>query len=76
MAGLDKETLISASLIVDDTPDRIFKNKKHSELHFKTSLASSSSSKQRVQSSHVSIPIVSLDLDDEETKKDDFIIYS
>ncbi|XP_062105548.1 uncharacterized protein LOC133817149 [Humulus lupulus] len=71
MAGWDEETLLSASLIVDDTPDRIFKHKKRSELQFKTSPASSSRRKRRVQSSPVTIPIVTLDLDDEETKKDE-----
>ncbi|KAM6573255.1 hypothetical protein CsatA_017335 [Cannabis sativa] len=71
MAGWDEETLLSASLIVDDTPDRIFKHKKRSDLQSKTSPASTSRRKRRVPSSPVSIPMVTLNLDDEEIKKDE-----
>lgn len=36
MAGWDEEALLTASLVVDDTPDRESKQKKRSDLLFKT----------------------------------------
>jgi hypothetical protein len=36
MAGWDEESILFASLIVEDTPERQFKHKKRSDLHFKT----------------------------------------
>ncbi|BBH00491.1 zinc finger C3HC4-type RING finger family protein, partial [Prunus dulcis] len=36
MAGWDEESLLIASLVVDDTPERQVKYKKRSDLHFKT----------------------------------------
>ncbi|XP_043811385.1 uncharacterized protein LOC122723361 [Manihot esculenta] len=42
MAGWDEESILIASLIVEDTPDRQFKHKKRSDLHFKTPPSASS----------------------------------
>lgn len=36
MAGWDEEAILVASLVVEDTPDRDFKQKKRSDLPFKT----------------------------------------
>ncbi|KAK8566056.1 hypothetical protein V6N12_059597 [Hibiscus sabdariffa] len=36
MAGWDEETLIIATLVVQDTPDRQSKHKKRSDFNFKT----------------------------------------
>jgi hypothetical protein len=36
MAGWDEEALLHASLVVEDTPERELKNKKRSDLLFKT----------------------------------------
>lgn len=36
MAGWDEETLLIASLVVEDTPDRESKYKKRSDIQFKT----------------------------------------
>jgi hypothetical protein len=36
MAGWDEESILFASLIVEDTPERQSKHKKRSDLHFKT----------------------------------------
>ncbi|PON44026.1 TNF receptor-associated factor [Parasponia andersonii] len=68
MAGWDEEALLSASLIVDDTPDREHRSKKRSEFQFKTP-PSSSRRKRRAQRSPVSAPFIALDLDDGETTK-------
>ncbi|PON95266.1 TNF receptor-associated factor [Trema orientale] len=68
MAGWDEEALLSASLIVDDTPDREYRSKKRSEFQFKTP-PSSSRRKRRAQRSPVSVPFIALDLDDGETRK-------
>ncbi|KAL5581293.1 hypothetical protein UlMin_013735 [Ulmus minor] len=70
MAGWDEEALLTATLIVDDTPDRESKHKKRTELPFKTP-PSNSRRKRRPQRSPLSIPICVLDLDGEETVKDD-----
>ncbi|XP_048433741.1 LON peptidase N-terminal domain and RING finger protein 3-like [Pyrus x bretschneideri] len=73
MAGWDEESLLIASLVVDDTPDRDFKHKKRSVLGSKTPPTNSSRRKRRAQRrSPISIPVVVLDLDDaEETAKDE-----
>lgn len=36
MAGWDEETLLVASLVVEDTPDRLIKHKRRTHLHFNT----------------------------------------
>ncbi|KAL5565235.1 hypothetical protein UlMin_028399 [Ulmus minor] len=67
MAGWDEEALLTATLIVDDTPD--LKHKKRTELPFKTP-PRNSRRKRRSHRSPLSIPICDLDLDGEETVKD------
>ncbi|XP_022984007.1 E3 ubiquitin-protein ligase TRIM39-like [Cucurbita maxima] len=71
MAGWDEEALLIASLVVDDTPEREFQQKKRSVLHCK-SPTSGSRRKRRISTSKISIPVAVLDLDAEEpTVKDD-----
>lgn len=72
MAGWDEETLLVASLVVEDTPDRQIKHKRRTDLHFKTPPPSNSRRKRRVQRrTPASIPVTVLDLDvgDETPKK-------
>ncbi|XVF13966.1 hypothetical protein REPUB_Repub09cG0015400 [Reevesia pubescens] len=70
MAGWDEEALIIASLVVEDTPDRQSKHKKRSDLIFKTPPSTTSRRKRRVQRrSPVSTPIAPLNLDEDETSK-------
>ncbi|KAM1130070.1 hypothetical protein ACFX19_045468 [Malus domestica] len=73
MAGWDEESLLIASLVVDDTPERDFKHKKRSVLDSHTPITNSSRRKRRAQRrSPISIPVAVLDLDDaEETAKDE-----
>ncbi|KAM1075748.1 hypothetical protein PS2_023084 [Malus domestica] len=73
MAGWDEESLLVASLVVDDTPERDFKHKKRSVLDSKTPPTNSSRRKRRApRKSPISIPVAVLDLDDaEETAKDE-----
>ncbi|KAG8661918.1 hypothetical protein MANES_01G049405v8 [Manihot esculenta] len=56
MAGWDEESILIASLIVEDTPDRQFKHKKRSDLHFKTPPSASSRSPILI-----SVPAISLE---------------
>ncbi|KAG6581080.1 Tripartite motif-containing protein 65, partial [Cucurbita argyrosperma subsp. sororia] len=71
MAGWDEEALLIASLVVDDTPEREFQQKKRSVLHCK-SPTSGSRRKRRTSTSIISIPVAVLDLDAEEpTVRDD-----
>ncbi|PQP97116.1 glycosyltransferase family 92 protein [Prunus yedoensis var. nudiflora] len=73
MAGWDEESLLIASLVVDDTPERQVKYKKRSDLHFKTPPTNSSRRKRRAQRRSpisMSVSVLNLD-DDEETKKDE-----
>nr|XP_008341353.2 tripartite motif-containing protein 65-like isoform X2 [Malus domestica] len=70
MAGWDEESLLVASLVVDDTPERDFKHKKRSVLNSKT--PPTNSSRRAPRRSPISIPVAVLDLDDaEETAKDE-----
>ncbi|KAF6165365.1 hypothetical protein GIB67_018809 [Kingdonia uniflora] len=63
LAGWDEEAILLASIIVEDTPDRGIKQKRRVRL--KTS-PTNSRRKRRVQTqSSNSIPIVTLDLDDD-----------
>ncbi|KAL5564519.1 hypothetical protein UlMin_027683 [Ulmus minor] len=68
MAGWDEEALLTATLIVDATPN--LKQKKRTELPFKTP-PRNSRRKRRSHRSPLSIPICDLDLDGEETVKDE-----
>ncbi|GAB4848027.1 hypothetical protein Ancab_002687 [Ancistrocladus abbreviatus] len=68
MAGWDEEALLLASLVVEDTPERDHKGKKRSDTQLKT--PSNSRRKRRVQRrspASTSIPVVVLNLDEEET---------
>ncbi|KAL6520179.1 hypothetical protein OROMI_032359 [Orobanche minor] len=69
MAGWDEEALLTASLIVEDTPDRQLKHKKRSDLHsFKTPPTNSRRKRKAQRRSPESIPIAVLDLDEDESK--------
>lgn len=68
MAGWDEEAILIASLIVEDTPDRDSKEKRRSELQFKTPPISSRR-KRRAQRHTSMVPITILDLDDEDSPK-------
>lgn len=71
LAGWDEEALLIASLVVDDTPEREFQQKKRSVLQRK-SPASGSRRKRKTSTSIISIPVTVLDLDEEEpTVKDE-----
>ncbi|XP_022751866.1 putative E3 ubiquitin-protein ligase RING1a [Durio zibethinus] len=69
MAGWDEDALIIATLVVEDTPDRESKHKKRSDLIFKTPTSTTSRRKRRAQRTPVSIPIAPLNLEEEETSK-------
>ncbi|KAL3526341.1 hypothetical protein ACH5RR_010997 [Cinchona calisaya] len=66
MAGWDEEALMIASLIVEDTPDRISKQKKRPRFHnFETPPTSSTRKRRAQRNSPPSImPVVVLDLED------------
>ncbi|KAJ8441725.1 hypothetical protein Cgig2_019112 [Carnegiea gigantea] len=68
MAGWDEETLLLASLVVEDTPDRNFrdKKKKRSDSQFKTPPSSSRRKRRAQQRSVVSIPVTVFNLDDDD----------
>ncbi|KAF2316497.1 hypothetical protein GH714_041838 [Hevea brasiliensis] len=70
MAGWDEESILLASLIVEDTPDRQFKYKKRSDLQFKTPPSASSRRKRRAQrKSPVSVSVPVIGLEEEEPEK-------
>ncbi|KAJ4827334.1 hypothetical protein Tsubulata_003287 [Turnera subulata] len=67
MAGWDEESIIVASLIVEDTPEREFKHKRRSVLNFKTPPSTDSRRKRRNhRKSPVSIPVPVLNLEEGE----------
>lgn len=66
LAGWDEETLLFASLVVEDTPDRPPKHRKHFDFNIKTPPASSRR-KRRAQRSPHPIPATVLDLEQDET---------
>ncbi|CAA0824513.1 zinc finger (C3HC4-type RING finger) family protein [Striga hermonthica] len=69
MAGWDEESLLIASLIVEDTPDRQIRHKKRSDLHgFKTPPSNSRRKRKAQRRSPASIPITVLDLEENESK--------
>ncbi|KAL6552918.1 hypothetical protein OROGR_006760 [Orobanche gracilis] len=77
MAGWDEEALLTASLIVEDTPDRQLKHKKRSDLHsFKTPPTNSRRKRKSHRRSPESIPIAVLDLDEDESKLKQEVINS
>ncbi|KAF5457334.1 hypothetical protein F2P56_021443 [Juglans regia] len=69
MAGWDEETLLIASLVVEDTPDRESKYKKRSDSQFKTPPTNSRRKRRYQRRSPISIPASVLDLDEEETAR-------
>ncbi|CAN1153755.1 Tripartite motif-containing protein 65 [Linum perenne] len=69
MAGWDEESILIASLIVEDTPDRNFKQRKRSDPLFKTPPSTNSRRKRRVKRSPFSVPVTVLNLDEEEPSK-------
>ncbi|OWM74888.1 hypothetical protein CDL15_Pgr021239 [Punica granatum] len=68
MAGWDEETLLIASLIVDDTPDREFKQRKRSDLAFKTPPSNSRRKRRDQRRSPAPIPATVLNLDEDESE--------
>ncbi|GMI67092.1 hypothetical protein like AT3G27330 [Hibiscus trionum] len=67
MAGWDEETLIIATLVVEDTPDRQSKHKKRSDFVFKTPPSANSRRKRRAKRrSPVSTHIAPFNLNEEE----------
>ncbi|EEF35416.1 conserved hypothetical protein [Ricinus communis] len=70
MAGWDEESILTASLIVEDTPDRLFKHKKRSDLHFQTPPSNSSRRAQRKSPVSVSVPVINLDEEEEPRKQE------
>ncbi|MCD7453138.1 hypothetical protein HAX54_019881 [Datura stramonium] len=70
MAGWDEEALLMASLVVEDTPDRLPKQKKRSDLlHFKTPPTNSRRKRRAQKRSPASITATVLDLDEDDTPK-------
>ncbi|KAH9609086.1 hypothetical protein KSS87_021846 [Heliosperma pusillum] len=67
MAGWDEEALMLASLIVEDTPERDAKNKKRSDLQFKSPPSSSRRKRRARRRSPVSMSIAVLNLDEDES---------
>ncbi|KAL8231624.1 hypothetical protein R6Q57_001402 [Mikania cordata] len=71
MAGWDEETLLMASLVVEDTPDRDSKQKRRSDPMFKTPPTNSRRKRRDQRKSPVSNFVAVLNLDeDEETLKE------
>ncbi|KAF8408371.1 hypothetical protein HHK36_007520 [Tetracentron sinense] len=71
MAGWDEEALLLASLVVEDTPERESKHKKRTSSLFKTPPTSSRRKRRAQRLSPASVPVVVLDLDEEETATKD-----
>ncbi|GKV07872.1 hypothetical protein SLEP1_g19581 [Rubroshorea leprosula] len=75
MAGWDEEALIVASLVVEDTPDRVGKHKKRSDLRLIKTPSTNSRRKRRVQRRcSVSTPPVAplkLKLDEEDNSREE-----
>lgn len=69
MAGWDEEALLHASLVVEDTPERELKNKKRSDLLFKTPPTNSRRKRRNQRKSPISIAVSVLDLDEDETTR-------
>ncbi|KAL2903594.1 Tripartite motif-containing protein 65 [Bienertia sinuspersici] len=70
MAGWDEEALLLASLVVEDTPERLLKDKKRSDLNHKSPLNVSSRRKRR-RSRSLSIPVLNLDEDEDQSTNTD-----
>ncbi|XP_050234031.1 putative E3 ubiquitin-protein ligase RING1a isoform X2 [Mercurialis annua] len=68
MAGWDEESILVASLIVEDTPDRQIKQRKRSDTQFKTPPSNTSRRVQRKSPVSISIPVINLDEENEPEK--------
>ncbi|KAK9067352.1 hypothetical protein SSX86_014678 [Deinandra increscens subsp. villosa] len=66
MAGWDEETLLMASLVVEDTPDRDFKQKRRTDPMFKTPPTNSRGKRRDQRKSPVSNFVAVLDLGEDE----------
>ncbi|CAK9161732.1 unnamed protein product [Ilex paraguariensis] len=74
MAGWDEETLLIASSVVEDTPDRGPKQTKRPDLHFKTPPTNSRRKRRAAQrKSPVSTPVEVLNLDEDESTKEECV---
>ncbi|XP_050382813.1 putative E3 ubiquitin-protein ligase RING1a [Argentina anserina] len=74
MAGWDEESLLMASLIVEDTPEQDIKQKKRSVFRSKTPPTNSSRRKRVQRKSPISsIPVTVLDLDNVEATKEESV---
>ncbi|KAI3768883.1 hypothetical protein L2E82_19719 [Cichorium intybus] len=71
MAGWDEEALLMASLVVEDTPDRDAKQKRRSDPLFKTPPTNSRRKRRDQKKSPVSLPVVVLNLDEEEGSREE-----
>ncbi|KAF7129145.1 hypothetical protein RHSIM_Rhsim10G0011600 [Rhododendron simsii] len=69
MAGWDEESILVASLVVEDTPDRDFKQKKRSDLPFKTPPSNSRRKRRAHKRSPVLVAMPVLDLGEDETSR-------
>ncbi|KAJ4729380.1 Zinc finger, RING-type [Melia azedarach] len=71
MAGWDEEAILVATLVVEDTPDRETKYRKRTDLQFKTPPSNSRRKRRTQRRSPVSIPVPVLDLDEEESSREE-----
>ncbi|KAK1432709.1 hypothetical protein QVD17_09607 [Tagetes erecta] len=69
MAGWDEETLLMASLVVEDTPDRDSKQRRRSDPLFKTPPTNSRRKRRDQKKSPVSSFVAVLDLEEDEGSK-------
>ncbi|KAI4388773.1 hypothetical protein MLD38_001074 [Melastoma candidum] len=71
MAGWDEETLLIASLIVDDTPDRQFKQRRRTDSGLKTPPSSSRSGKRRRDMRRIpnDVPAIVLELSEDQAER-------
>ncbi|KAM7268496.1 hypothetical protein ACFE04_010662 [Oxalis oulophora] len=71
-AGWDEETLLIATLVVDDTPERESKQKRRLDPNFRTPPSTNSRRKRRgPRRSPIALPVVQLNLDDEKNTKEE-----
>lgn len=72
MAGWDEEALLVASLIVEDTPDRVCKHKKRSDSVLKSPPSTNSRRKRRAQRRSSFSPLVAtLNLEEDDASKEE-----
>ncbi|KAJ8642733.1 hypothetical protein MRB53_004481 [Persea americana] len=68
MAGWDEETLLLASMIIEDTPERESKHKRRASQQFKTPPASSRRKRRAQQQNPSPIPVGAICLNEEENE--------